>query len=575
MRRGTVGLEAAPLPFEPMNGLVGHRRALLIVVAIAVLGSIVAWQLLTGRASGVTPTAAGAPPVFIDETASSGLNFTYDGPFDNAVGGGVAVLDCDGDGRPDLYLAGGAGPAGLFHNDSPVGGNLRFRRLADPVTDLTDVNGAYPINIDGDGYTDLVVLRNGGNVVLRGLGSCRFERANEALHLDGGKSHTEAFSAMWEPGASLPTLAFGNYVDPAIKDATRWCEANELVRPVSGEAVFPPPERLTPSYCTLSMLFSDWDGSGRMDLRVSNDEAYYGLSDGGEQLWRMEPGKPPRLYTAADGWVLVRIQGMGIASYDLTGDGLPEVYLTSQASSRLQTLTAGASQPIYRDIGMKRGVDVSLPYAGDTQLPSSAWHPEFQDVNNDGFIDLFVSKGNVSSQAEYAKRDPSNLLLGQADGTFREVAPEAGIMTFDRGRGAALADFNLDGRLDLVESFYGAPVRVWRSEGPLGSPGSAPDGSAHWLALRAHQPGPNVDAIGAVVEVQVGDRTYRRELTIGGGHASGQLTWIHFGLGPSTDARVRVTWPGGEAGPWMSAAADTFGVIERGAGSIAPWQPGQ
>jgi len=561
-------------PFRAPEPLVSHGGALLVLMAIGVAGSLVAWQLVTGRASGVSPTTVGAPPAFIDETASSGLSFTYGGPFDNAVGGGVAVLDCDGDGRPDLYLAGGAGPAALFHNDSLAGGSLRFTRVSDPATDLTEVNGAYPIDIDGDAYTDLVVVRNGGNVVLRGLGNCRFARANETLHLDGGKSHTEAFSAMWEPGASLPTLAFGNYVDPAIKDATRWCETNELVRPVAGSTVFGPPEQLTPSYCTLSMLFSDWDGSGRMDLRVSNDEAYYGLSDGGEQLWRMEPGKPPRLYTAADGWVLVRIQGMGIASYDLTGDGLPEVYLTSQASSRLQTLTAGASQPIYRDIGMKRGVDVSLPYAGDTQLPSTAWHPEFQDVNNDGFIDLFVSKGNVSSQAEYAKQDPSNLLLGQADGTFREVGAEAGIMTFDRGRGAALADFNLDGRLDLVESFYGAPVRVWRNAGPLESSGSGPDGTARWLELRVHEAGPNVDAIGAVVEVQVGDLTYRRELTIGGGHVGGQLTWIHFGLGPSKDARVRVTWPGGEAGPWMSAAADTFGVIERGAGSIAPWHPG-
>jgi len=561
-------------PFRAPQRLLGHGRALLVVVAIGVAGSLVAWQLVTGHASGVTPTTVGALPAFIDETSSSALTFTYGGPFDNAVGGGVAILDCDADGRPDLYLAGGAGPAALFHNDSPVGGSLRFNRVADPATDLTEVNGAYPINLDGDSNPDLVVLRNGGNVILRGLGNCRFTRANEALQLDAGAAHTEAFSAMWEPGASLPTLAFGNYVDPAIKDATRWCEANVLVRPKPGAAVFNPPQLLTPSYCTLSMLFSDWDGSGRMDLRVSNDEAFYGLSDGGEQLWRMEPGAPPRLYTAADGWVLVRIQGMGIASHDLTGDGLPEIYLTSQASSRLQTLTAGASQPIYRDIGMKRGVDVSLPYAGDTQLPSSAWHPEFQDVNNDGFIDLFVSKGNVSSQAEYAAKDPSNLLLGQPDGTFVEVAQQAGIMRFDRGRGAALADFNLDGRLDLVESFYGAPVRVWRNGGPVGASGAALDVGAHWLALQVHQPGPNVDAIGAVVEVQVGDRTDRRELTIGGGHVGGQLTWLHFGLGPSKEARVRVVWPGGEAGPWMSAAADTFGVIERGAGSIAPWHPG-
>jgi enediyne biosynthesis protein E4 len=550
-------------------------RSLIVVVAIAAVGSMVAWQLVAGHVSGATPTTPGPPPAFIDETASSGLTFTYDGPFDAAVGGGVAVFDCDEDGRPDLYIAGGAGPAALFHNDSPVGGSLRFSRRPDPVTDLTNVNGAYPINLDGDAHTDLIVLRNGGNVALRGLGNCRFELANEALQLDGGSARTQAFSAMWEPGASLPTLAFGNYVDPTINDPARWCEANQLIRPVPAQAVFGRPEPLTPSYCSLSMLFSDWDGSGRMDLRVSNDEHYYGSSDGGEQLWRMEPGMPPRLYTAADGWVLVRIQGMGIASYDLTGDGLPEVYLTSQSSNRLQTLAAGASQPSYRDIGVKRGADAAQPYAGDTQRPSTAWHPEFADVNNDGFIDLFVSKGNVQNQADYAQKDPSDLLLGQADGTFQEVAQQAGIMTFDRGRGAALADFNLDGRLDLVESFYGAPVRVWRNGGPVASAGGATNGgNAHWLALRVHQAGPNVDAIGAVVEVQVGDLTYRRELTIGGGHAGGQLTWIHFGLGPSNAARVRVTWPGGEAGPWMSATADTFGVIERGGSAIALWHPG-
>src|SRR5258707_10931134 len=164
---------------------------------------------------------------------------------------------------------------------------------------------------------------------------------------------------------------------------------------------------------------------------------------------------------------------MGIASYDVTGDGLPDVYLTSQGANRLQTLTAGASQPIYGDIGAKRGVNASQPYAGaDQKKPSTAWHPEFEDVNNDGLIDLFVSKGNVTSQPDYAMEDPSDLLLGQPDGTFLESADKAGLVTFDRGRGAALIDLNLDGQLDLVEAFYGAPVRVWRNEGPSGADGT-------------------------------------------------------------------------------------------------------
>ena len=62
-------------------------------------------------------------------------------------------------------------------------------------------------------------------------------------------------------------------------------------------------------------------------------------------------------------------------------------------------------------------------------LPSTAWHPEFQDVNNDGFVDLFVTKGNVEAQPDYATRDPNNLLLGTADGTFVEAAEDGG----DRG----------------------------------------------------------------------------------------------------------------------------------------------
>ena len=85
--------------------------------------------------------------------------------------------------------------------------------MPDPETDLTKVTGAYPIDIDGDGNVDLAVLRLGENVVLRGLGGCRFERANETWGIDGGDDWTTAFSAKWEGSAALPTLAFGNYLD--------------------------------------------------------------------------------------------------------------------------------------------------------------------------------------------------------------------------------------------------------------------------------------------------------------------------------------------------------------------------
>src|SRR4029079_7996767 len=101
---------------------------------------------------------------------------------------------------------------------------------------------------------------------------------------------------------------------------------------------------------------------------------------------------------------------------------------------------------------------------------------------NDGLLDLLVTKGNVQAQPDFAQKDPTNLLLGQPDGTFKEAADVAGILTFDRGRGAALVDFNLDARLDLVLVSYGAPVRLWRHDGTVGG---ATD-TDPWLPLPTH-----------------------------------------------------------------------------------------
>jgi hypothetical protein len=262
---------------------------------------------------------------------------------------------------------------------------------------------------------------------------------------------------------------------------------------------------------------------------------------------------------------------MGIASYDITGDGFPEVFLTSQGENKLQTLTTGPGKPTYGDIGLKRDANAAEPYTGGDTLPSTAWHAEFQDVNNDGFVDLFIAKGNVKDVPDYAMKDPSNLLLGQADGTFQEGGVGAGIVDFGLGRGGALVDLNLDGMLDLVELDYGSPVRVWRNvgSGDATKPGQMGD----WLALMVSQPGPNRDAIGAWIEVKVGDATLRREITIGGGHEGGQLGWTHFGIGPADAAKVRVQWPDGEWGPWLDVAANQFVGIERGATEAKPWQP--
>ncbi len=534
---------------------------------LVALGLVLGARALFGEEA--PPTALGAPRL-VEETATAGLDHSYGGDFKFFVGGGVAAFDCDDDGFQDLYLAGGANPASLYHNESPAGGALHFTRLADAATDLTGVTGAYPLDIDGDGRLDLAVLRVGEDVLLRGLGDCRFERANEAWSFDGGTAWTVAFSAKWEGEAARPTLAFGNYL--ALDEAgepTLTCEGSVLLRP-QGDG-YPAATALAPGYCTLSVLFSDWDRSGRVDLRMANDRHYY--RDGEEQLWRVAPGEAPRLYTREEGWRRLVIWGMGIASQDLTGDGLPEVLISSQGDNKLQTLDAGATGPSYHDIAIRRGVTAHRPFMGGEALPSTAWHPEFQDVNNDGYIDLYLSKGNVEAMGDFAAQDPSNLLLGQPDGTFVEGARAAGLVSFGKSRGAALVDFNLDGLLDLVEVERGENVRLWRNTGSGGASAAAPMGN--WVAIQLEQPGPNGYAVGAWIEVRAGGRTVLRELTIGGGHAGGQLGWVHFGLGEAGSAEVRVQWPGGEFGPWQRVAANSFAIIARDAAEPRLWAAGE
>lgn len=503
----------------------------------------------------VPATASGQATVPAFETAATNVEHRYAGGFPFVVGGGVAAFDCDGDGLPELVFAGGAAPAALYRNISTPGGELAFRRKEAAALELTDVVGAYPIDIDGDGHIDLALLRVGENVLLRGRGDCRFERANERWGFAGGTAWSTGFSATWEQGARWPTLAIANYIDRVRPDSSEGpCHDNLLYRPAGDGTGFVAPLALSPGFCALSILFSDWNASGTADLRISNDREYY--RDGEEQLWRIEAGTALRPYNRADGWLRLNIWGMGIASRDITGDGRPEYFLTSMADNKLRTLAeAAGNAPVYADIAFARGVTAHRPTSGpDPARPSTGWHAAFGDVNNDGIDDLYIVKGNVDDMSEFAKHDPNALLLGSDDGRFIEVALAAGVASPLRGRGGAVVDLNADGRLDIVVVNREAPVEIWRNIVPGGN----------WLAVVLRHNGSNRDGIGAWIEVVARERRQRREVTIGGGHASGVLAPQHFGLGEASDARIRVRWPGADDwGAWQIVGVNKVVTVVR------------
>jgi hypothetical protein len=172
---------------------------------------------------------------------------------------------------------------------------------------------------------------------------------------------------------------------------------------------------------------------------------------------------------------------------------------------------------------------------------------------------------------EFAARDPSNLLLGEPDGTFAESAEAAGIARFARARGGSLVDLNLDGLLDLVVVNRQENVLLWRNVGS--GTADRPEPMGGWVGLRLRQPGPNTDAIGAWIEVRAGDRTISRELTVGGGHVSGSLGWIHVGIGAADAAEVTVTWPDGTRDAPRTVSAGTWAIVDREEPGVEAWTP--
>ena len=292
------------------------------------------------------------------------------------------------------------------------------------------------------------------------------------------RTWTTAFSATWEGAAALPTLAFGNYVEPRRRRATRptrvpTTSCSGPTPSGSGYATADPPRaRLLFAVDAVQRLgpIGAPRPAGQQRPPLLRQPERPGAAVAGRRRASRHACTPPT--TAGSS---MQIWGMGIASYDVTGDGYPDVYLTSQGRT--------CSRRCSPDRPSRRTGTSPSSAASRRRDPSAGRRPAAVDrlaPRVPGRQQRRLHRP-VRVQGQRQRGSPTTppgiratCSSAQPDGTFTEARQQAGIVSFDRGRGAALADFNLDGLLDLVEVNLDAPVRLWRNVGA----GTAADAGA-------------------------------------------------------------------------------------------------
>ena len=271
-------------------------------------------------------------------------------------------------------------------------------------------------------------------------------------------------------------------------------------------------------------------------------------------------GEPPRPYTSSHGWVQMQIWGMGIASVDLTDDGFPEGVLDEPGSRSAPDADGGPTQPTYGDIGLKRGANATrhMPATPRCHRPPGTPSSPTPTTTASSTCSLPGKRGRAGRLCD---PDPSNLLLGEPDGTFVEGAAGAGLREFDPGRGAAWRTSTWTAFSISSRSSWGATLEFGATSGR-----AAPSIRQRWATgsrcrrIGRREPGRHR----RMGRERVGNVVQSREVTVGGGHASGELGWQHFGLGSAGEAQVRVHWPDGTIGRWQPVAANRFVIVERG-----------
>jgi len=491
-------------------------------------------QCVDGRCAPGEPVPDSTPPCseglcFTDVAEEAGLA-PVAGFVGTTMGGGAGFLDYDGDGWLDLIYGNEGGPPRLYRNEAD-GTFAEVTALAGLPEEgsFGRFMGLAASDYDGDGDVDLYYLHRGANALYRNDGGT-FTDVTEAAGVGDERWSTAAAFADFDGDGDLD-LYVGNFIRRAsFPDHEPF--PNALYR--NDDGVFVDVARelgVAGAGTTLAAAWSDFDGDGRLDLFVCND---FGSHVQPNRLYRNLGGRFEDV-SATRGADLA-LYCMGIAPGDFDRDGDLDYYFANLGGNALLRNDGDAA---FSNATAMTGVGGRFD-ACFRGLLSASWSVAFHDFDSDGWLDLYVSNGYVSSDSHLANaRNARNAVYRHqgASLAFVDVSRSARADHDGIGRGAAFGDYDRDGDIDVLQIEIDGMPRLLRNDAP--APG-------HWLRLHLQGRGANRDAIGARVTVYAGGVTHLREVTGGGGYQSDSERTVHVGLGPaSTATRIEIRWPSG------------------------------
>lgn len=537
-----------------------------------------------------TPELSAAKINFLDSAPTAGINFQYFNGADpqsgraymfEFSGGGIGVVDFDGDCWPDLYLTQGCrwpqSDGNHEHRDQIYRniGNGQFTNVTEVsgIEEFRYSQGIAAGDFDNDGFPDLYVASIGPNKLFHNQGDGTFREVVSAAGADGREWTTSCLMADLN-GDGLPDIYAVNYLS-SKEVFDRRCEAQD--RPIQCgptlfdaeqdrlylnlgdgrfEDVTPTSGIIAPDGKGLGIIAADLDGSGRLSLFIANDTTPNFLF---VNETNVAGGLPRFSEQGILAGAAVDEQGqaqscMGVAADDVDGDGLFDLFVTNfyRESNVLYfqkpgqtfvdgTRRAGLREPSFLEMG---------------------WGTQFLDADLDGWPDLFIANGHINEIKDRGMpyRMLPQFFRNQGQGRFTQLAAtDLGAYFNQRylGRSAARLDWNRDGLEDLAVGHVDAPFSLLTNH---------TEGAGHYLRLKLIGVSSSRDAVGTIAHVTFNDgTTVTKQLFGGDGFECSNERQMHFGLGQRTVVdRLSLRWPSGLVQEFESLPADQSLIVVEG-----------